>query len=1046
MSAALPAYAELVCRSHFSFLQAASSPEALVQQAHRLGYAALALTDEASVAGVVRAHVEAQRCGLQLLPGARFALPNGWTLVALARHLEGWTQLCAAITQARMAAPKGSYQVHDDAQAWAQALPGCELLVWPKPYAIDDANAADQAAAWLTTLAQAHPGVSLMAWRGLQLDDESWLDQLQTLARAAAVPVAATGDVRMHRRAAKPLLDVLTAVAHRTSLQACGNVLAVNAAAAMRSRLQLHRLYPADWLAHTVVVAQRCRFDLNQLRYRYPTEVIPPGQTPSQALAQLTWQGAAQRYPTGVPESVQQAVAHELALIAELRYEMYFLTVHDLVRFARSRDILCQGRGSAANSAVCYCLGITEVDPTRSTLLFERFISRARNEPPDIDVDFEHQRREEVIQYIYQKYGRQRAALAATVISYRPRSALRDVGMALGVDDALVQAMAREHPGMHGHEVVHQALETALKRLGRDPALAQSHRLRWWLKLAQQLLGTPRHLGQHPGGFVLTQGPLHALVPVENARMPERSLIQWDKDDLDAVGLLKVDVLGLGMLSVLRRALALMAQRHGRALTLQDIPAEDPATYDMLCRADSMGVFQVESRAQMAMLPRLRPRCFYDLVVEVAIVRPGPIQGGMVHPYLRRRQGLEPVHVPGPGLQQALGRTLGVPVFQEQVMQVAMLAAGFDADEADSLRRAMAAWRRRGGVHRFYARIVSGMVARGYDAAFAEQIFQQIQGFGEYGFPESHAASFALLVYVSAWMKRHEPACFLAALLNSQPMGFYQPAQLVQDAKRHAVQVLPVDVLHSNWDCTLEGPKRERVRLGLRLVAGLSQAEAQRVVHACRTHPPVDVADLAARAKLGAATLRLLAHANALSSLAGARRQQWWEAAAVQPTTPLPMVLRPEPDDERAWPDLSPAQHVWYDYRSTGLSLQAHPMQFLRARLHARGVQRARDLQPLPHGRRVRAAGLVTMRQQPSSANGVLFVTLEDETGHVNVIVWPKLKQRQSAVWRHARLLVVHGMWQRDPTAGEVTHVVAGWAQDLSDWLGELPSPSRDFH
>ena len=1046
MRATLPAYAELACRSHFSFLQAASAPEALVQQAHQLGYTALALTDEASVAGVVRAHAEAKRCGLKLLPGARFTLPNGWTLVALPRQLEGWTQLCTVITQARMAATKGSYLVQNDAPAWGQALLGCELLVAPAPYAIHDVHAANQALAWLTALTQAHPSVSLMAVRGLRLDDESWLDQLQALATATATPVAASGDVRMHRRGAKPLLDVLTAVARRTPLHACGDALAVNAAAAMRTRMQLHRLFPADWLAHTVTVARRCTFDLSQLRYRYPTEVITPGQTPSQSLAQLTWQGAAQRYPAGIPPSVQQAVAHELALIAELQYEMYFLTVYDLVRFARSRDILCQGRGSAANSAVCYCLGITEVDPARSTLLFERFISRARDEPPDIDVDFEHQRREEVIQYIYQKYGRARAALAATVISYRPRSALRDVGMALAVDDELVQAMAREHPGMHAQEVRQAALEEALKRLGRDPALAQSHRLRWWLTLAQQLLGTPRHLGQHPGGFVLTQGPLHALVPIENARMPDRSLIQWDKDDLDTVGLLKVDVLGLGMLSVLRRGLALMAQCHGRALTLQDIPAEDPATYDMLCQADSMGVFQVESRAQMAMLPRLRPRCFYDLVVEVAIVRPGPIQGGMVHPYLRRRQGLEPVDVPGPGLQQALGRTLGVPVFQEQVMQVAMLAAGFDADEADSLRRAMAAWRRRGGVHRFYQRIVSGMVARGYDATFAEQIFEQIQGFGEYGFPESHAASFALLVYVSAWMKCHEPACFLAALLNSQPMGFYRPAQLVQDAKRHGVQVLPVDVLHSDWDCTLEGPKRDRVRLGLRLVSGLGQAQAQRVVQACRAQPPIDVADLAARASLPSATLRLLAHANALSGLAGPRPQQWWEAAAVQPATPLPMTVRSDPADEVAWPAPSAPQQVWHDYRSTGLSLHGHPLQFLRAKLHARGVQRARDLHPVAHGRRVRAAGLVTMRQQPSSANGVLFVTLEDETGHVNVIVWPKLKQRHAAVWRHARLLVVHGVWQRDQVAGQVTHVVAAWAQDISDWLGTLPSPSRDFH
>ena len=825
-------YAELHCLSNFSFQRGASHPEELVARAAQLGYQALAITDACSVAGLVRAHTEAKKLGLQLLPGAEFALPDGSTLVALPHSLDGWGNLCEAISQARRAAPKGSYQIgwHDLA---ACPLPACELLLLP-PFAMQF-----EALYALCTRAGALFGSRL--WLGLTLRqraaDALWQQALQRVAGLCRLPLVAAGGVQMHVRSRKPLHDVLTAIGLGRPVAECGFALQPNAEAHLRTRQRLARLYPAELLANTLVVAARCQFSLDELRYQYPMESVLPGLSPSQTLHQYSHEGAARRYPQGLPPGVAQQVAHELALIAELRYEMYFLTVHDIVRFARGQGILCQGRGSAANSAVCYCLGVTEVDPAHSSLLFERFISRARNEPPDIDVDFEHERREEVIQYIYARYGRERAALTATVVSYRPRSALRDVGRALGVDEALIDRLAKSHHWFDGRSIKDEEFAQA----GLDPLDRQ---LALWRSLVAQLLGFPRHLSQHVGGFVLTQGKLTRLVPVENAAMPERSIIQWDKDDLDAMGLLKVDVLALGMLSAIRRCLALVGQRRGRLLRLQDIPANDAATYDMVCAADTVGVFQIESRAQMSMLPRLRPRCFYDLVIEVAIVRPGPIQGGMVHPYLRRRQGLEPVDFP-PELQPALARTLGVPIFQEQVMQIAMLAADFSPDEADALRRSMAAWKRRGGVHKFHDLLVQRMQAKGYTAEYAEGIFSQIVGFGEYGFPESHAASFAQLVYVSAWLKRHEPACFLAALINSQPMGFYAPSQLVQDAQRHGISVLPADVSHSDWDCTIQqlesDPNKKSgsdsncsVRLGLCLVAGLARAVGARVVVARR--------------------------------------------------------------------------------------------------------------------------------------------------------------------------------------------------------------------
>ena len=879
-----PTYAELHCRSNFSFGIGASQPEELVQRAHALGYAALAITDECTVSGVVRAHTEAKKLGLKLLPGAEFVVPcpglaagavSSFTLIALPHDLQAWGDLCEFITQARRSAPKGRYRVAWPDPDWVR-LRGCEVLL-SLPIAI-----SLEAACSITTSARGLFGINLWltVTQWLLADDVLQLHRLEQIARRTGVPLVAAGAVLMHVRSRKPLQDVLSAVRLGQPVAACGFALQANAEAHLRAPARLAHIYPPQLLANTLAVAARCRFSLDELRYQYPLEAVLPGQTPAQTLRQFTFEGALTRYPQGLPEAVHTQLMHELALITELKYEMYFLTVHDIVAFARRQGILCQGRGSAANSAVCYCLGVTEVDPARSSVLFERFISRERDEPPDIDVDFEHQRREEVIQYIYAKYGRERAALTAVAISYRPRSALRDVGRALGIPEALITSMAKEHPGMYSRAVLAERLQSALDRLAADVPVPQATMLTQWLDLSRQLQGFVRHLSQHPGGFVLTRGPLTRLVPVENAAMPERSIIQWDKDDLDAMGLLKVDVLALGMLSAIRRCLALISQQRGVPFRLQDIPADDPSTFDMICAADTMGVFQIESRAQMSMLPRLKPRCFYDLVVEVAIVRPGPIQGGMVHPYLKARANPAAVPYASPALKEVLKRTLGVPIFQEQVMQVAMAAADFSPGEADELRRSMAAWKRRGGVHKFYDRLVGGMLKNGYTSEFADQLFHQIEGFGEYGFPESHAASFALLVWASCWLKKHEPACFLAAMLNSQPMGFYGPSQLVQDAQRHSVTVLPVDVSHSDWDCTVAssgaGPAGSAppVRLGLRLVSGLAKAAAQCIVTARQQRAFVSVEDLALRAGLDAGDLKALASADALACLSGHRRQQ----------------------------------------------------------------------------------------------------------------------------------------------------------------------------
>jgi len=1056
---ALPGYAELHCLSNFSFQRGASHPGELVTRAYELGYCALAITDECSVAGVVRAYGAFKDLNLpkddpfKLILGSEFRFDGFW-LVALPHNPNGWGNLCEFITAARMTAKKGEYRVSRDTCDFS-LLDDCEILIAPSregPDAIDAEDAARLEAIvhWARALF-GNGRTWLAAELLLGLDDALWLDTLQRASAATGVPLVAAGDVHMHVRSRKALQDVITAVREGREVKDCGLALQPSAERYLRPRVRLGNIYPPEMLANTLDVAARCNFSLESIKYQYPLETVPAGMTPAQALRRFTIEGSRTRYPKGVPWKVRRQLVHELRLIAECKYEMYFLTVHDIVRYAREQKILCQGRGSAANSAVCYCLHVTEVDPNRANLLFERFISKERKEPPDIDVDFEHERREDVIQYIYAKYGRDRSAITAVVASYRSRSAIRDVGKALGVPDGLVDAFAKEHYWFDEEGLQVQRL---CERASEFGMAIDELRMRQWLELTETLRGFPRHLSQHVGGFVLTQGKLTRLVPVENAAMPDRSIIQWDKDDLDDMGLLKVDVLALGMLTALRRCLDFVSQRRGRRFELQDIQDKDDATYDMICRADTVGVFQIESRAQMSMLPRLRPRVFYDLVIEVAIVRPGPIQGGMIHPYLKSRERVRnggKIEYESDSLKPALERTLGVPIFQEQVMQIAMIAADFSADEADRLRRSMAAWKRRGGVHQFQDRLINGMLKKGYRPEFAQAIFKQILGFGEYGFPESHAASFALLAYDSSWLKCHEPECFLAAMLNSQPMGFYSPSQLVQDAKRHGVQVLPPDVSHSDWDCTLESSSSSppSVRLGLRMIGNLSEAGAQRIVAARAQAPFASTEDVALRAQLDVKDLNALASGDALLSLSGHRRQQVWDAAA-QRRAPALLEGTPVNEDSLQLPAAREGEEIVFDYASMGLTLRRHPLALLRPRLARMKLLSAAQLHDLPSGRKVRTCGIVTVRQQPQTAHGTIFVTLEDETGPVNVIVWKSVREQQRDELLKSRLLAVHGVWQRDvESGGEVRHLIASHLEDLTPLLGRLgrqSASSRDFH
>jgi error-prone DNA polymerase len=1021
-----PTYAELHCISNFTFLRGASGPEELVQRAAELAYKAIAITDECSVAGLVRAHMAAREHGIKLITGSEFRLQEDIRIVLLAANRRGYAQLCTLITRARCAAPKGEYRLCQ--QDLATGLEDC-LLLWLPEARLDAAVAG-----WFMA---AFPG---RAWLAAELcgrpDIKNNILKYKCFSDKTSIPLVACGNVRMHATERRALQDTLTAIRLGIPLDQAGASLHPNGECYLHARSFLRQIYPAEWLATSAAIAGQISFTLAELDYQYPHELVPAGATAPGWLRQLTEQGLRWRWPAGEPAGVRRQIEYELRLISELGYEAYFLTVHDIVRFARKQQILCQGRGSAANSAVCFCLGITEVDPGRINMLVERFISKERNEPPDIDVDFEHERREEVIQYIYRKYGRSRAALTATVITYRPRSAIRDVGKALGLADLQVNRMARAMQWWDGRQIS----EERVREAGLDP---HSPLIRKLLVLVEQLLGFPRHLSQHVGGFLISEQPLSEIVPVENAAMEDRTVIQWDKNDLDDLGLLKIDVLGLGMLSVIHRSFDLIRHWYGRELSMATVPAEDPAVYDMISSADTVGVFQIESRAQMAMLPRLRPRCYYDLVIEVAIVRPGPIQGEMVHPYLRRRNGEEGVSYPSEAVRDVLERTLGVPLFQEQVMQLAIVAAGFSGGEADQLRRAMAAWKRRGGLEPFEARLAEGMRERGYSQAFAQQIFRQIKGFGEYGFPESHAASFALLVYVSAWLKCHEPAIFTCALLNSQPMGFYAPAQLTQMARKHNVEVRPVDVNHSGWDCTLEQSNEASpaLRLGLRMVKGLAETAALRLLTGRGEAAFSSVNDLNARARLSQADYAALAAADALRTIAGNRHQARWQVAGIE----QPMPVFPAARFEEAAPLLPKPTEIGSiisDYASVGLSLRQHPLALVRPKIQRPCVPAAK-LWDLADGAPVYVAGLVITRQRPGSAANVTFVTLEDETGYINLVIWERTAEQQRRILLNSSIMGVYGVVQKQEG---VLHVIVRRLEDCSSLLDSLRSKSRDFH
>ncbi len=1037
-------YAELQVTTNFSFLRGASHPEEMVLAAARLGHRAVAVTDRNTLAGVVRAHVAAKEAGMRLVVGAQLDFRDGTpSVLCFPADRAAYGRLARLLTVGRRRAPKGKCWLdRTDLEAHGD---GQRVVVLP-PRDPDDGFRD----ALLDLRNHFNKRIYLAASQLYLGDDASRIAALADLAAACRVPLLATNDVHAHTPDRRPLQDVLTCIREHCTVHDAGWRLFANAERHLKPGDEMARLFRdhPEAVANTVRLAEACAFSLDELRYEYPVGPVPEGTTPQSELERLTWAGAAERYPAGVPDKVRDQMAHELALIAELGFAPYFLTVHDIVRFARSRHILCQGRGSAANSAVCYGLGITEVDPDRVDVLFERFVSAERNEPPDIDVDFEHERREEVIQYVYGKYGRDRAGMTATVISYRTKSAVREVGKAMGLSDDSIVALQSAAWRRSWAEVT----DAAIAEAGLDAADPTVRRV---MALAGELRGFPRHLSQHTGGMVITKSPLSDVVPIENAAMADRTVIEWDKDDLDALGILKIDILGLGMLTCVRKALALIADHHGRPLTLADVPAEDPAVYDMLCEADAIGVFQVESRAQMSMLPRLRPRCFYDLVIEVAIVRPGPIQGDMVHPYLRRRQGIEAVEYPSPDLEQVLSKTEGVPLFQEQAMKIAIVGAGFTPSEADALRRAMATFRRFGQIHGFRNKFITGMQERGYAPDFAERCFKQIEGFADYGFPESHAASFALLVYVSAWLKRHYPAAFACALLNSQPMGFYAPAQIVRDAREHGVTVRPVDVNLSHWDCTLEpesGGGDVALRLGFRQVRGLAERDAETIV-AARGSGYRDLIEVQDRSGVGKPALEALARADAYHSLGLDRRRALWAVRGLE-DQPLPLFAhagaRPEP--AVTLPAAAPGEQVADDYRSLRLSLKAHPLAILRDTLAERGFVPCATLEDRAHDRPVRLAGLVITRQRPGSAKGVIFVTLEDETGIANLIVWTRVFDRYRRATLDARLLGVDGRVQRE---GSVIHVVAERLVDLSPLLARLdapaaaaeplPVPSRDF-
>ena len=1065
-------YVELHCKTNFSFLEGASHADELAATAKALGHTALAVTDRNTLAGVVRAHVAAKAAGLKLLVGAEIVPDDAPACVLFATDRAAYARLSRLITIGRRRAEKGACHLFfRDIVEFAQGLLCCVPLstesqlrfVGQMTPGTSSEVTREQLQQYQRVfgdrcyaLAELHHGPhdALRLDRWLQ-----WCDELQ-------LRLLAANDVHFHAPERRPLHDVVTAIRCRRSLQVLGNELHPNGERHLKSAAQLLRLFAGrtPLLAGTQEVADRCTFSLDELRYEYPEEIVPDGLTPQQHLTNLTWRGARRRYPDGVPDKVRDLIVHELTLISDMQYEAYFLTVYDIVRFARSRDILCQGRGSAANSVVCFCLGVTSVDPARIDVLFERFISKERDEAPDIDIDFEHERREEVLQYLYERYGRDRAGMTGVVTTYRPRSAVRDVAKAMSLSPDRIEKLASQLEHVDRIEHMPQRVQES----GLDPTSLLGRRL---IKLVATLLGFPRHLSQHVGGMVMSRGPLDELVPIENAAMPGRTVIQWDKNDLDALGLLKVDCLALGMLTAIRRCFEMIRLNHQQQWTLANVPSEDPAVYDMVSTADTVGVFQIESRAQMSMLPRLRPHCFYDLVIEVAIVRPGPIQGDMVHPYLRRRAGEEPVEFPNPDVRSVLHKTLGVPIFQEQAMRLAIVAAGFTPGEADQLRRAMGAWRKTGVIAQFHEKLVSGMLERGYEREFAERVFKQISGFGEYGFPESHAASFALLVYVSAWIKRYYPATFCAALINSQPMGFYAPAQLVRDARDHGVTVLPADVNFSDWDCRLEPiaadqetaarvvgsdeqqatrgfahrERRHAIRLGLRLLRGFSQDAANEIVAARQSGGPFETFDdLARRSGVNRQALQLLARADATASLNINRRDALWKALPAKENLALFQDIKGPVADEAdpRLPQLSPQDDVIQDYSTAGLSLKKHPLSFLRAHLGQFRAIAAEELAGHPPDRRVKVAGMVLMRQRPQTAAGITFMTLEDETGIANLVIYPSVWQRFRRVARFASVLLASGRLQRE---GDIIHVVCDRLDDVSDMLNRLPRSSRDF-
>jgi error-prone DNA polymerase len=1039
-------YAELHCLSNFSFQRGASHADELFERAEKLGYKALAITDECSLSGIVRALDASKESSVKLIVGTEVRLADGIKLVILATSRNSYSDICKLITTGRRRSEKGEYRLtREDVEQLGDDV---RILWQPGWLAQANAQEVDDAAKWITQHFPQRAWIAVELHRGP--DDAAELQRLRDLGNTHDLRLVAAGDVHMHIRARRALQDVLTAVSIGKTVAEAGDALFPNGERHLRTKKLLAKTYPADLLEETIRIAEQVDFDLSKLRYTYPHEIVPDGLTAIAQLRKLTEEGMQRFWPKGAEAKVRDQIEKELALIEELEFEHFFLTVEDIVRWARKKSILCQGRGSSANSAVCYCLGITAINPETGNLLFERFLSRERNEPPDIDVDFEHERREEVIQYVFDKYGRHRAALAATVISYRSKSATRDVGRALGLpDDALDQLTS-----MFSRVSSNATFDEELRSRGFDPDSLVMQQLK---TLVRRLVKFPRHLSQHVGGFVISDQPLHLLVPVENAAMAERTIIQWDKDDLESMTLLKVDCLALGMLTCIRKCFDLL-RKHGIGnFELHSVPQDDLPTYDMICAADTMGVFQIESRAQMSMLPRLEPRTLYDLTIEVAIVRPGPIQGHMVHPYLRRRKGLEPIDYPqskaerdaGKGeskVHDTLSRTLGVPIFQEQVMKLIQVTAGFTPGEADELRRAMAAWKRTGGLEKFHDRIRNGMLERGYEESYFERIFEQIKGFGDYGFPESHAASFGLLAYVSSWLKCHHPAAFTCALLNSQPMGFYQPSQLIQDAQRHGVVVLPVDVTISTWHCALEPTDvkdKPKLRLGIRLLKSASEDLANRLVDARTQQPFIDVADMTRRARITTLERACLADAGALRSISEHRHRARWESAGAE--LPLPVLANTGITEQSITirpPSLR--EDVMNDYARMGLSLTLHPLALIRPELKRRRVVAARTTSDEKlNGRKMRCAGLVTVRQHPGTAKGVTFVTLEDETGQVNVVVWKTLAEEQHRVLLESSVMAVDGKLQ---ASEGVFHIVAERLYDYSHLLPKIRFESRDFH